>query len=297
MSSYLASSRQARRLIDLAGTVLDRDVGCEISQDNPELFRSNRSIQLAVFLATQMHLAELNEAGVVATLSLGLSLGEYSHLVHIGALDLASAIRLVDARGAAFDAGPGGSMACLFPTNEETVRGILREASQLGSVEISGYNSPNQFVVSGEKKAVAAAASIFEEREFSEAVLIETEIPMHSRMFGSVAKTLRPILEQTRWQKTSLPYVSNVTANPVENPDGAYISERLCEHVCEPVLWRQSIERAIQLCPDALFIEVGPGQVLTNLMRRSWVRVRKLATDKLGALAVAEAALQYQHEF
>lgn len=290
-ASCVAASATARRLLERASDAVGRNLAIELSPDSPNFLASNHSVQLAVFMATQMHLAELAEAGVRADYSAGLSLGEYSHLVDIGALDFEGALRLVDVRGTIYDAGPHGVMVSVFPVSEEAVRQVVARARTRGPVEISGFNSPSQFVLSGERDAVLWAAEQIEDSEFATAAVIENRIPMHSGMFRPVAALFRRHLEDADWKRPRKPYLPNVTGAFVHRPTRETFIERLWDHVHRPVLWRQSVEALAGLSSDATFVEVGPGRVLTNLMRRPWLSVRRLATDGDGVLGVARAVL------
>ena len=297
ISSCLAASAAARRVLDRASTTLERDLAVELSAANPDFLTTNRSVQLAVFIATQMHLAQLTEAGITADYSAGLSLGEYSHLVDIGALGFEAALRLVDARGGAYDAGPDGMMVSLYPVSEAAVRDVIAQVGSLGCVEISNFNSPQQFVISGERDAVTWVAAQIEENEFASAVVIEDRIAMHSSVFAPVSETLRPHLESASWQTPGKPYMPNVTGKPSLDPTPEAFVECLCRHVHEPVLWSQSVCSIATLCPQAVFVEVGPGRVLSNLMKRSWGSLQRLTTDDHGPGAVAEAIGGFdQHE-
>ena len=119
-SSWKSNMLQAAASLDESAAALLRDacnvLGRELLHDDeaPKP-RSNRDVQVGVFVATMMHLVALESHGARATGSLGLSLGEYAHLVHIGALEFADALQLVDARGALYDRGPAGMMAAVFP--------------------------------------------------------------------------------------------------------------------------------------------------------------------------------------
>lgn len=225
----------------------------------------NQDVQLAVFLTTHVHLAALRREGHDAPVSLGLSLGEYNHLVHIGALPFADALRLVSARGEAYDAGPRGAMAAVFPLSEEELRPLLA-----GDVEIANFNSPTQHVVAGRRVDVEATVDRVEEETYARAVVIERRCPMHVPRFAPASAALRPFLEAAPWTTPRRPYLPNVDAEPLEAPTPAQIVERLTRHVHQPVRWRASIDRVVALHGDVLFLEVGPGRVLTDLLRAPW---------------------------
>lgn len=262
-----------------ASSALGRDLERHYRPDNAGMFVANRDVQVGVFLANHVHLLALERRGVRAPLSLGLSLGEYNHLVHAGALGFVEALRLVDARGALYDGGPRGEMASVFPLPLPELEEVVTRAREHGVVEISGYNSPSQHVVAGEPAALAVVADIARDELACECVTIERHLPMHSSLFAPVAAALAPLLGEARWRAPRLPYLPNVLGAIEPRPTPARIAELLVAHVHSPVLWRASIEAALRRHPDAAFVEVGPRAVLHNLLTKRWVSARRLRTD------------------
>ncbi len=262
-----------------ASSALGRDLERHYRPDNAGMFVANRDVQVGVFLTNHVHLLALERRGVRAPLSLGLSLGEYNHLVHAGALGFVEALRLVDARGALYDAGPRGEMASVFPLPLPELEEVVARARARGVVEISGYNSPSQHVVAGEPAALAAVAEIARDELACECVTIERHLPMHSSLFAPVGAALAPLLGEARWRAPRLPYLPNVLGAIEPRPSAARLVELLVAHVHRPVLWRASIEAALRRHPDAAFVEVGPRAVLHNLLTKRWVSARRLRTD------------------
>jgi [acyl-carrier-protein] S-malonyltransferase len=274
-----AASSRCGEILANACDILGRDLRHHYRTDNPDIFRTNRDVQIGVFVANRLYAELLDECGVVSDLSLGLSLGEYNHVVEIGALSWNDALRLVDARGAAYDAGPEGAMAVLSPASEEDIRALLTRIRDVGFAEISNHNSPTQFVIAGTREAVDAALAIAEDEFFLQGVVIESRIPMHCRLFAPVAEMFRPRLAQEAWRATPGPYIANVTAEIIDHPSAATFVDYLSRHVCEAVLWRQSIEAVAARYPESVFIEVGPRSVLFNLLHPRWIAHRKFKTD------------------
>lgn len=239
----------------------------------------NRDIQIAVFLTTQMHLAALRAEGIDAPQSVGLSLGEYSHLVHISALTFEEALALVVARGEAYDTSPPGIMVTVLGPDSEQVEDGVARARAHGSAFVSNYNAPTQHVIAGERSAVEWAAAWLEDECGAHAIETESRVPMHSPLLEEVAARFRPHLERARWQRPRGSYVPNVTARPNANAAPVDFVEHLTAHVTQPVRWRQSIETMAAQDPDATFVEVGPGQVLHNMLARRWLTVRRACTD------------------
>jgi [acyl-carrier-protein] S-malonyltransferase len=238
----------------------------------------NCDIQITVFLASQMYLAALRAEGVEAAASLGLSLGEYSHLVEIGALDFEAALRLVAERGRLYDESPPGIMATVLAIDRETVEEVVATAKAHGTLVISNINARTQHVIAGEAAAVSRAIEILENDHAAHVTVIERRVPMHSPLMAPVAAAFAPALARAPWQ-AARPYLPNVTATPIESPTAADFVAHLTRHVGEPVLWQQSVDRVVADHPGARFVEVGPGGVLHNMMGRGWKGVASKRVD------------------
>lgn len=273
-----ALSEENRDILEAASALLGRDLGAHYAAEDGG-FRTNRDVQVGVFLANHLHAATLASAGITADLSLGLSLGEYNHLVDIGALPFDEALRLVDARGRCYDAGPKGMMAAVAPIDLDTLRGVLDTIGGRGTVEVANLNSPVQHVIAGHDEAVEAALAILEDEHYVQGVVIERQAPMHTSVFAPVGTAFRPYLAATNWRTPVRHYVPNVLGRPVERPDAGLFIDLLERHVHQPVLWRQSLETLAAAHPDAVLVEVGPRAVLYNLLGRRWLSNRKFRTD------------------
>lgn len=280
LERIVAAWQPAAALVFDASDILGRDLAAHYRADNAAAFSSNRDIQVAVFLCSELHRRALADRGVTADLSLGLSLGEYNHLVEIGAVDFPSALRLVDARGAAYDRGPDGVMVSVFPLPADELEAYLDQVRGIGEVDIANLNSPSQNVIAGERKAVQAAVALIEEEDPAvRTVQIENRIPMHTNVFRPVAPELRRHLDEAPWSPPQKTYLPNVLGEFQHDADGDTIAGLLERHVYSPVLWRQSIDLIVDEHTDARFIEVGAGSVLFNLLQRSWHTNRKYRTD------------------
>ncbi len=269
---------------DLLGRDLRRHYSGEPddSGSNAELedpFARNVDVQVGVFLANHMYLRALEAHGVRAELSLGLSLGEWNHIVHIGALPFDQALRAVEQRGLLYDQGPRGWMAAIQPIAEHDLCEVVEQASERGVLEIVNFNSPRQFVIAGEQAAVEYAAELAEHEHFAQSHVIERQVPMHSSIFAPVAERFTAYLNTLDFQAPERPWLANRRGGFVEAPTQADFVELLGEHVCQPVYWRQSIDAVVAREPEAVFVEVGPMAVLHNLLHRKWHANRKFRTD------------------
>lgn len=246
---------------------VDPEVGESVSKRVGELdFETNQGIQNSVFETTLGWLAILEKHGVRSTQSAGLSLGEYAHLVDIGAVNAEQCRTLVNARGKLYDHGPSGAMAAVYPSSWEDLEPIV---ATVPDVYPAVFNSPTQTVVGGAGDQIELLIDKADEELFTMSVVIEHRIPMHTPRFKPVASKLSEAIQETEIRDATKPYWSNVAGSVVDG-SASNIGKMLTRHVYEPVRWRETIDNMVARFPDALFIEVGPKTVLRDLMKRRW---------------------------
>jgi [acyl-carrier-protein] S-malonyltransferase len=236
-------------------------------------------VQVVGFLASQMYLAALSAERIAGTCSLGLSLGEYSHLVHIGAIGFDEALRLVEERGRCFDQAPPGMMATVLALDHAPVAAVIERARMHGEIVISNYNAPTQHVISGSTAAVEWAARTLEAEHLAHVEVIERRVPMHSPLMSDVGRRFAGALARTWWSMPSREYWPNVAGTPLPTPSADDLVSCLTRHVSEPVRWQTSVDAIVHAFPNATFVEIGPGGVLTNMLRRAWRGVRCARID------------------
>lgn len=266
-----------------ASDIIGRDLRAHYHEDNADkAFIKNVDVQLGVFIANHLMMTYLKSEGIDAQLSLGLSLGEWNHVVHIGALSFADALKAVEARGNAYDRGPSGSMASVFPASVEELEEITAKVKEEGKgiVEVVNLNSPRQQVLSGEHHALERALELIEEETYATATIIEKHVPMHCSTFEPVAKEFADVLMQLNFKQPNVAYFPNRLAEKIENPTKEQWVDLLSMHVCRPVLWRHSIDAILATDPNTIMIEVGPRKVLYNLIEKKWHKgAKRLHTD------------------
>jgi [acyl-carrier-protein] S-malonyltransferase len=263
-----------------ASDVLGRNLSEHYRKDNPDIFARNRDIQVGVFLANFIYARTLEADGIRPDASAGLSLGEYNHLVEIGALTFASALQLLDARGAAYESAPAGRMISVFPCQKDQVEEALEIGRKIGNVDISIHLGRKHFVLGGETDAVEASATWLEEEVFAQSNVIDSRLPMHAGVFKPAADAFKAALESSHWQRAHSPYLPNVEGKFVENQSPSDFTDKLYRHVFSTVQWQRSVELMTQSFPDATFIEVGPKAVLYNQLSREYRSLITLHTDK-----------------
>lgn len=258
-------------IVARASEVLGRDLAAHFRATNPDILTRNRDVQIGIFLANHLHLRALEAAGVRAEWSLGLSLGEYNHLVHIGALDFEAALALVAARGEIYDRASGGAMVSVFPIDAVTVETTILRLGVAEEVGIGLYNAPRQQVLSGERAAVERVVAALHEDVLIEAVEIESRIAMHAGVLAPCGVALARELAETPFVRPRLPYVANVRGDVVHDASPAEIRTCLTEHVFRAVRWQACVEAIASQVRNAVFVEVGPRRVLCNMFGRGWM--------------------------
>lgn len=258
-----------------------------------EELRLTANAQPAILTVSMACLAVLREKGVAAQAAAGHSLGEYGALVAAGALAFADAVRVVRQRGQfmqqAVPPGAGGMIAVLgleAPVVEE----ICRRAAGDGVVEAVNLNCPGQVVIAGDAAALERAAALAREAGARRLVPLAVSAPFHSSLMRPAGEKLAAVLAEVPVADPRFPVVANVTADYVVT--AAEIRRLLVRQVYSPVRWEESMRRLLADGTD-LFIEVGPGTVLTGLLRKI---ERRAVCLPVGDPAGLEKVLAYPGE-
>ena len=199
----------------------------------------------------------------------GHSLGEFTAYHAVGALPLEDAVRLVRRRGELmFEAGTArpGAMAAILGEMQRPIEEICAEASAAGTVVPANYNAVEQIVISGEVGGVERAMELAKAAGAKRAVRLNVSGAFHSPLMAPAASGLDAALTTARWSDPSFPVYSNVTAQRVADGDTA--RRLLVEQLTSPVRWVQVIRAMAAEHPGATFVEMGPGNVLTGLLKR-----------------------------
>ena len=226
------------------------------------------------------------ETGLKADYVAGHSLGEYSALVCSGALSFADAVRTVRARGTFMqEAVPvgTGTMAAILGVESDVLEEICREAAEGEVVSPANFNSPGQIVIAGTVTAVARAIEIAKARGFRKAMLLPVSAPFHCALMKPAAERLAAVLDTIMVYEMNMPVIANADAAPNRNKDR--VKPLLVTQVCSPVLWEQSVI-AMAALEVTRSIEIGPGKVLSGLVKRitkeiTTVNVEDVTTLKL----------------
>ena len=252
-----------------ASRVLGYDLWQLVSEGPAEALNATERTQPAMLAAgTAVWRVWRARGGSVPARVSGHSLGEFTALVCAGALDFPAAIELVRFRGQVMqEAVPAGSgaMAAILGLEDEVVLAVCREAAGSGIVEAANFNSPEQFVIAGERSAVQRAIEAAKARGAKRAVLLPVSVPAHSSLMRGAGERLRTRLASQPVRTPEIPYVSAVDAREHTAPED--IRELLVRQISSPVRWTDTL-RVLSAGPIAQVVECGPGKVLTGLNRR-----------------------------
>jgi len=208
------------------------------------------------------------ETGLTADYLAGHSLGEYSALVVAGVIGFGDAVRTVRDRGTFMqEAVPVGvgAMAAILGVEPEVLAEICTEAAQGEVVAPANFNSPGQIVIAGHAGAVNRAIEIAKAKGFRKAMLLPVSAPFHCTLMKPAAERLATTLAGVGIAPFRMPVITNVEAEP--NSDPARVRDLLVAQVCAPVRWDGSVLKMVELGVSR-FIEIGPGKVLSGLVKR-----------------------------
>jgi [acyl-carrier-protein] S-malonyltransferase len=243
--------------------------------------------QPALLAASLAALAALRSRGITPDYVVGHSVGEFAALQASEAYTVEEAFELVRARGIAMAAAAlenPGSMAAILGLDDESVETLCR---RILGVWPANYNCPGQIVVSGQNDAVDECCSQANEQGARRAVKLAVSGAFHSPLVAKAAEALRPHVEKIHFKQTEVPFMSTVTAR-IE--DAQKLGTLLCDQLTAPVKFTQSTNELINKGVRT-FVEVGPGNVLSGLVRRIDKSVQAISVNNLAGLAKLEEAL------
>jgi [acyl-carrier-protein] S-malonyltransferase len=259
----------ARRTFEEASEALSRDVAALCFQGSEEELRMTENTQPAIFTVSVAAFRVLaSETGVRPASAAGHSLGEYSALVAAGALPLVDAVRVLRSRGRYMqEAVPvgEGAMAAILGLSPDRAEEACRAGAALGVVSPANFNGGGQVVISGAAKAVAAACEAAKAAGAKRAMPLPVSAPFHCALMRPAADRLAPELRAIPQGTFAFPVVANVTAAPYG--PGDVVADMLIRQITAPVRWEESVAAMRTAGVDA-FVEVGPGKVLSGLLRR-----------------------------
>ncbi|MCS6303318.1 MAG: ACP S-malonyltransferase [Nitrospira sp.] len=257
-----------KSVYDEASSVLGYDVA-ELCFTGPaERLNLTEFTQPALLVSSVAALKLVEPVGIRPVAVAGHSLGEYSALVAAGGVSFRDAVGLVQKRGRymAEAVAPGaGLVAALLGLAAETVKDVCRMASSVGVVAAANFNSPGQVVIAGEKVAVERAIELAKAQGCKKAIPLPVSVPVHTPLMQQAADRLAKDLATVRWSDLSAPLVNNAEAKAISRAHEIQVS--LVRQLPSSVLWKDSVQTMGKMGVTT-FVEIGPGMVLTGLIRR-----------------------------
>ena len=263
------SSKEARKLFEEIDSALGESVSRIFFEGPDETLRQTINTQpgiMAVSLACSIALEEIlgKENVPVPSLVAGHSLGQYTALVASGALDPGQGVRLVRERGRLMQYASeqsDGAMAAILGM-EETV---LQEICSDTNAEISNVNAADQIVISGKREDVEKTMEIASEKGARRTIQLPVGGAFHSRLMEPAQEGLAKAIEQMQFSEPTIPIIANCTGKPIHTV--SEIKDELLQGLCSCVRWKETLEYMASQ-QDNSFYEVGPGKVLTGLVKR-----------------------------
>ncbi len=284
MGKEIAENHQeAMECFRKADEILGYDLTDLIFNGSEDELRQTEVTQPAILTVSMAIMAVLQKEGIRPEAAAGLSLGEYSGLVCADSLSFENALPLVKKRAGfmqnAVPIGVGG-MAAVLGLNSTEVESLCRQALEHGHVEPANYNCPGQVVVAGNREAVEEVCRLAKERK-ARAVMLSVSAPFHCKLLEPVEEQMEQLLQSAEIKQARIPIVANASASYLEEPEE--IRQSLVRQVSHPVLWEDSMKHLLEDGYD-LFIEVGPGRVLTGFMRKISKKVKSQHVEDLETL-------------
>lgn len=297
--ALLETSAAARAVFAAADEALAGQGGPKLSQiilEGPaDELKRTKNTQPAILTMSIAALRALEErTGPLApALLAGHSLGEYSALVASGALAFADAVRCVRARGSFMqDAVPEGegAMAAVLGLDADAITRIVEDSATSGAyVSVANYNGPEQTVIAGSKAGVEAASAALKAAGAKRVLPLPVSAPFHCALMAPVQAQLDAVLAHVPLAALLVPVVANVDACP--NSDAARVRALLVAQVTAPVRFTESVQRMLKDGVDT-FIEVGPGKVLSGIVKRMNKEAKLYNVEDSASLALAMEVLR-----
>jgi [acyl-carrier-protein] S-malonyltransferase len=261
----------AREILDKVNDIIGFDLKKIIFEGPEDTLRLTQYTQPAIFAVSYAIYKVLTVNCSLSAdncIAAGHSLGEYSALAAAGAFSFEDGLKLVKARGEFIQKASektAGAMAAIIGLDASKVEEICRTAKDSGACEAVNFNSPGQIVIAGTVDSVKAAVDLAVKAGAMKAVMLNVSGPFHSTLMTPAAEMMKEEIKKYTFRKPAFAVVTNCDAAPTTDPDA--IKEKLVKQINSPVLWEQSIVKMASSGTTS-FLELGPGKVLSGLLRR-----------------------------
>ncbi len=286
------SSAAARAVFEEADQTLGFSLSGLCFGGPEENLRLTEYTQPAILTVSVAVLRILQERGFAPDFVAGHSLGEYSALVCAGALSLKDAVEVVRKRGRymqeAVPAGAGAMAAVLGLAMDKVAEGCREASAHGGTVSPANYNSPEQTVIAGDAATVQRASELLRGMGARRVLPLPVSAPFHCELMKAAQERLAGDLAVLEFRELSVPLISNVDAEEVRQ--GGVARESLVRQVCAPVRWVESVRRLADR-GVTLYVEIGPGRVLSGLVKKIDPRARTCPVDGIPGIEALASML------
>jgi [acyl-carrier-protein] S-malonyltransferase len=265
---FIENFTESKEVFETASSVLGYDLAHLCLHGPVEKLNLTENTQPAILAASIAILRPLERRGLTASAAAGHSLGEYTAITAAGGFGLMDAVALVQKRGRYMqEAVPEGTglMAAILGMEREDVEKTCHEAAKNGIVGPANYNSPGQIVIAGEKKAVEKAMELAKGAGAKKVIPLAVSVPSHCSMMKQAGQRLAQELDKVNISDLRMPIVNNADAKFLRT--ASELRPSLVRQISSPLYWEDSIKNMASDGFDT-FIEIGPGKVLSGLVRR-----------------------------
>ncbi len=265
---FIENFKESKEVFDIAASSLGYDLEHLCLHGPIEKLNLTENTQPAILAACIAILRPLERRGLEAAAVAGHSLGEYTAITAAGGFELADAVMLVQKRGRYMqEAVPAGTglMAAILGMTRQDVEKTCHEAANNGIVAPANYNSPGQIVIAGEKAAVEKAMELARIAGAKKVIPLAVSVPSHCAMMNEAGKRLAIELEKIAIKELRIPVVNNADAKFLRS--ASELRPSLIKQISAPLYWEDSINAMTAEGFDT-FIEIGPGKVLSGLVKR-----------------------------
>ena len=246
----------------------DEVLGCSIKDlclnDPDKRLGQTDYTQPALYIVNALtYLSKTENSDLRPDFVAGHSLGEYNALFAAGVFDFITGLKLVQRRGQIMVKVTGGGMAAVIGMQPDKIKQVLKDAS-FESIDIANLNSPKQTVISGRKEDIDAVKTVFEDAGVRLFIPLKVSGAFHSRYMQEAQNEFADFLKSFEFQPVQIPVIANFTAAPYQDIETV---NNMVQQISSPVRWVESIQYLKQQ-PEPEFEEVGPGNVLTKLIKQ-----------------------------
>lgn len=256
----------AKKVFDTANVVLGKSI-TDLCFEGPEdALKQTVNTQPCIVTMSIAALEALKSAcGITPSYTAGHSLGEYCAMYASGVMSLETALKAIQKRADLMGQTKGGAMAAVLNSTEEALKESLKEASEVGYVDVANYNSPAQVVITGDEKAVAKAGELLLAKGARRVVPLAVSGAFHSKFMENAGLEFEKFVADLDLNNAEVPVFTNVDATATTNAEDFRV--KMPKQIYSSVHWTQTIQKMVEDGVE-IFVEIGPGKVLAGLNKK-----------------------------